>query len=224
MSWDELLQTEFLQRTATFYFIDVVFVMGAALLLGVYIYLVYKKTFSGVMYSRPFNISLVLLTMITSVVIMAVTSDVIIALGMVGALSIVRFRTPIKDPMDLVFLFWAIAMGIILGAGFIILVVIGSLIVGVVLVYFVSRQEVDTPYMVMVNCADEDSENRVVELMKDNFPFYRLKSKTVTPERGSEIVFEIRMKDGETSFVNELSSIPGVSNAYLVSFSGEYAT
>lgn len=224
MFWEEILQSEILQRTATFSFIDIVLVIGAAFLLGIFIYLVYQKTFTGVMYSRPFNISLVLLTMVTSVVILAVTSDILIALGMVGALSIVRFRTPIKDPMDLVFLFWAIATGIILGAGFIILAVIGSIVVGIVLVGFVSKQVVDNPYMVMVNCAGEDSENNVVDLMKKYFPYYRLKSKTISPERGSEIVFEVRMKDGETNFLNELSSIQGVSNAYLVSFSGEYAT
>jgi len=175
------------------------------------------------MYSRPFNISLVALTMLTTFVILAVTSNVILSLGMVGALSIVRFRTAIKDPMDLVFLFWAIGTGIILGAGFIPLAVLGSVLIGFILIVFVSKNVVETPYIVMVNCTDESAEGGATGLMKKYFAKYRVKSKTVTAAKGIELVFEIRMKSGETKFVNELSAIPGVTNAALVSFNGEYA-
>lgn len=224
MTLQELFQSEFLQRAVRFSFTDAVLAIGIAFLLGMFIYFVYKKTFSGVMYSRPFNVSLVLLTMVTTMVILAVTSDVIIALGMVGALSIVRFRTPIKDPMDLVFLFWSIAAGIILGAGFIPLAVMGSVIVGLILVAFVSRNVVETPYIIMINCIDENAENNALNLVKKNFSRYRLKSKTNMAAKGIELVLEIRLKSGDTRFVNELSAISGVTNAALVSYSGEYTT
>lgn len=224
MTLQELFQSEFLQRAVRFSFADAALAIGIAFLVGMFIYFVYKKTFSGVMYSRPFNVSLVLLTMVTTMVILAVTSDVIIALGMVGALSIVRFRTPIKDPMDLVFLFWSIAAGIILGAGFIPLAIMGSIIIGLILVAFISKNVVESPYIVMVSCADENAENDALNLIKNSFSRYRMKSKTASAAKGIELILEIRLKSGETKFVNELSAISGVTNAALVSYSGEYAT
>ncbi len=223
MTFQELFQSEFLQRAVRFSFTDAIIAIGVAFMVGMFIYFVYKKTFSGVMYSRPFNVSLVLLSMVTTMVILAVTSDVIIALGMVGALSIVRFRTPIKDPMDLVFLFWSIAAGIIIGAGFIPLAVTGSIIIGLILVTFVSKNVVESPYIVMVNCADEIAENDVINLIKSDFPRYRMKSKTASTVKGIELILEIRLKSGETKLVNQLSAIPGVTNAAIVSYSGEYA-
>jgi uncharacterized membrane protein YhiD involved in acid resistance len=223
LTFQELFQSEFLQRAVRFSFTDAIIAIGVAFMVGMFIYFVYKKTFSGVMYSRPFNVSLVLLSMVTTMVILAVTSDVIIALGMVGALSIVRFRTPIKDPMDLVFLFWSIAAGIIIGAGFIPLAVTGSIIIGLILVTFVSKNVVESPYIVMVNCADEIAENDVINLIKSDFPRYRMKSKTASTVKGIELILEIRLKSGETKLVNQLSAIPGVTNAAIVSYSGEYA-
>ncbi len=223
ITFNDIFKSTFLEKTSGFSFTDAAIALAAAFLIGMFIYLIYKKTFGGVMYSRPFNISLVALTMLTTFVILAVTSNVILSLGMVGALSIVRFRTAIKDPMDLVFLFWAIGTGIILGAGLIPLAVLGSVLIGFILIVFVSKNVVETPYIVMVNCTDENAEGGATGLMKKYFAKYRVKSKTVTAAKGIELVFEIRMKSGETKFVNELSAIPGVSNAALVSFNGEYA-
>ncbi|MDO9534435.1 MAG: DUF4956 domain-containing protein [Bacillota bacterium] len=224
MTFNDIFKSSFLEKVSGFSFIDAVIALGAAFLVGMFIYLIYKKTFSGVMYSRPFNISLLLLTMLTTVVILTVTSNVVLSLGMVGALSIVRFRTPIKDPMDLVFLFWAIGTGIILGAGFIPVAVLGSVIIGLTLVAFVSKNVVDMPYIVIINCTDESAESETIGLMKKKFSKYRVKSKTVTASKGIELVLEIRLKGGETQFVNELTAIPGVTNTSLVSFSGEYAS
>ncbi len=221
---NDIFNSKFLEKVSGFSFTDAALAITAAFLVGMFIYLVYKKTFGGVMYSRVFNISLVLLTMLTTLVILAVTSNVIIALGMVGALSIVRFRTPIKDPMDLVFLFWSIVTGIVIGAGLIPLAVLGSVIIGLILVAFVSRNAMETPYIVIINCADENAESKALELMKKMFSKYRVKSKTVTTEKGIELVYEIRLKNGETRFINELSAIPGISNSALVSFNGEYAS
>lgn len=223
-TFNDIFKSSFLERVSGFSFTDAVLALAAAFLVGMFVFLIYKKTFSGVMYSRPFNISLVPLTMLTTLVILAVTSNVVLSLGMVGALSIIRFRTAIRDPMDLVFLFWSIGAGIVLGAGLIPLAVLGSVTIGIILIVFVSQNVIDTPYIVIVNCADERAEGDAVDLMRGNVSKYRVKSKTVSAARGIELAFEIRLKSGETRFVNDLSAIPGVSNAALVSFSGEYAS
>lgn len=223
-TFNDIFKSSFLEKVTGFSFTDAALALAVAFLIGMFIFLIYKKTFSGVMYSRPFNISLVALTMLTTFVILAVTSNVILSLGMVGALSIVRFRTAIKDPMDLVFLFWAISSGIILGAGLIPLAVLGSVLIGIILIAFVSQNVVEMPYIVMINCADEGAEGGAVSILKKYFTKYRVKSKTVTAAQGIELVFEVRMKSRETKFVNELSAVPGVTNAALVSFNGEYAS
>lgn len=223
-TFSDIFKSSFLEKVSGFSFTDAFIGLFAAFLIGMFIYLIYKKTFSGVMYSHPFNVSLVALTITTSFIILGVTSNVILSLGMVGALSIVRFRTAIKDPMDLVFLFWAIGAGIIVGAGLIPLAVMGSLIVGILLVTFASRNAVDTPYILMLDCAGDKAEDEVMSFIKKTFDRYRLKSKTVSPTKGIEVVLEVRMRNGETRFANEISGIPGVTNVALVSYNGEYVS
>jgi len=224
MTFTDIFKSSFLETARAFSLTDSVIALGAAFLIGMFIFWIYKRTFAGVMYSRPFNISLVALTMLTTFVILAVTSNIIISLGMVGALSIVRFRTAIKDPMDLVFLFWAIGAGIVLGAGLVLLAALGSLIIGAMLVAFVSRSATETPYMVVVNCDDEAAEARALDVMKKNLGKYRLKSKTVAAGKGIELVSETRLKGNETQFVNELSAVAGVTNVVLVSYNAEYTS
>lgn len=223
MTFNDVFKSSFVDKVSGFSAIDSIIALGAAFLVGLFIYMVYKKTFMGVMYSRPFNVSLVALTMLTTFVILAVTSNVVLSLGMVGALSIVRFRTAIKDPMDLVFLFWAIASGIVLGAGLIPLAIFASIVMGLILVFFANKTVLDTPYILMINCSDENSEEVVNKKIKSTFSKYQVKSKSVIPDRGIELVFEVRMKNGETKFVNELSQIQGVTNSVLVSYNGDYA-
>ncbi|CEH33708.1 DUF4956 domain-containing protein [Romboutsia lituseburensis] len=223
MTFNDVFKSSFVDKVSGFSAIDSIIALGAAFLVGLFIYMVYKKTFMGVMYSRPFNVSLVALTMLTTFVILAVTSNVVLSLGMVGALSIVRFRTAIKDPMDLVFLFWAIASGIVLGAGLIPLAIFASIVMGLILVFFANKTVLDTPYILMINCSDENSEEVVNKKIKSTFSKYQVKSKSVIADRGIELVFEVRMKNGETKFVNELSQIQGVTNSVLVSYNGDYA-
>ena len=223
MTFTDIFKSSFLDKVPTFSLTDSAIALAAAFLVGMFIYLIYRKTFSGVMYSRPFNVSLVALTILTTFVILAVTSNIIVSLGMVGALSIVRFRTAIKDPMDLVFLFWAIGAGIVIGAGLVILAVLGSAIIGILLLAFVSRTAADTPYMVIVNCRDENAESHALAIMKTNPTKYRLKSKTVSAAKGIELVLQTRLKGGETQLVNDLSAVAGVTNAVLVSVNAEYA-
>ena len=222
MNFNDILKTNFLEKATSFSFLDAVIALLGAFLIGLFIYLIYKKTYAGVMYSRAFNISLVALTMLTTFVILAVTSNVVLSLGMVGALSIVRFRTAIKDPMDLVFLFWSIGSGIILGAGMIPLAFLGSILIGFILIFFMQKNVADLPYIVVINCVNENAETKAIELIKSEFPKNRLKSKTMTSGSKIELVVDIRLKNNNSKFINKLSAIPGVSNASMVSYNGEY--
>ena len=173
------------------------------------------------MYSTGFAMSLVGLSLVTTLVIMAVTSNVVLSLGMVGALSIVRFRAAIKEPMEIVFLFWSIAVGIVIGAGMIPLAVIGSVIIGIILVIFAGCKFRSTPYILIVNCADENAEESALGIIAKSVDKYIVKSKTVNAS-GIELTAEIRVKDDATSFVNRVNEVGGVSGATLVTFNGEY--
>ena len=186
-----------------------------------FIFLVYKKTFSGVMYSSSFGVTLIALTMITTLVILAVTSNVVLSLGMVGALSIVRFRTAIKEPLDIAFLFWSIAAGIVLAAGLIPLAVFGSAAIGIILLVFVNRKSSCDPYIVVLQCDGRESEEAAFGFLERQVRRCAVKSKTVQP--GSvELNMEVRLKDGRTDFVNALAGMPGVRSAVLVSYNGDY--
>ena len=140
MTFNDIFKSNFLENISSVSVFDMVLALVLAFGLGLFIFFIYKKTFAGVMYSSSFGVTLIALTMITTLVILAVTSNVVLSLGMVGALSIVRFRTPIKEPLDIAFLFWSIAVGIVLAAGMIPLAVVGSAVIGIVLLVFVNRK------------------------------------------------------------------------------------
>ena len=139
MTFNDIFKSDFLDNVTSISILDMVIALALAFAIGLFIFLVYKKTFSGVMYSSGFSVTLIALTLISTFVILAVTSNVVLSLGMVGALSIVRFRTAIKEPLDIAFLFWAIAAGIVLAAGIIPLAVFGSVVIGVILLVFATR-------------------------------------------------------------------------------------
>ena len=221
MTFSDVFKSSFLSNINSFSTVDVLLALGLAFVIGLFIFLIYKKTYSGVMYSDSFGVSLIAMSMITSLVIIAVTSNVVLSLGMVGALSIVRFRTAIKEPMDIAFLFWAIAVGIVLGAGLLPLAIIGSVIIGIIIVVFSTRKIGDTPYILVVNCENEETENAAYELIKAEAKKSLLKSKAVN-KLGVELTYEVRIKDDNTGFVNKVSAVDGVTNAVLVSYNGEY--
>jgi len=173
------------------------------------------------MYSSSFGVTLVALTMITTLVILAVTSNVVLSLGMVGALSIVRFRTAIKEPLDIAFLFWSIAAGIVLAAGLIPLAVFGSAVIGVVLLVFVNRKSHFDPYIVVLQCDGSETERKALDYLGAHTGRCVVKSKTA--QKGMvELNCEIRLKDASTDFINELADMAGVSSAVLVSYNGDY--
>lgn len=221
MSFSDIFKTSFLNQAQNFSLTDMCIALGLSFIVGLFIFFIYKKTFNGVMYSSSFGLSLIAMTMITSFVILAVTSNVVLSLGMVGALSIVRFRTAIKEPMDIAFLFWAIAVGIVLGAGLVALAIIGSIFIGLIMLVFANKSGTDKPYLLIVNCDDDTSEDNVLNVVKSGVKKHRIKAKTVS-ENGIELTIEIRLKEMTTKFVNMVSSVEGVSNAVLVSYNGEY--
>ena len=221
MTFSDVFKSSFLSNINSFSTLDVLLALGLAFVIGLYIFLIYKKTYQGVMYSDSFGVSLIAMAMITSLVIIAVTSNVVLSLGMVGALSIVRFRTAIKEPMDIAFLFWAIAVGIVLGAGLLPLAIIGSVIIGIIIVVFSTRKIGDTPYILVVSCENEETESAAYELIKEDAKKSLLKSKSVN-KLGIELTYEVRIKEDNTGFVNKISAVDGVTNAVLVSYNGEY--
>ena len=221
MTFSDIFKSSFLESVTEFSPLDVLLGMVVALVVGLFIFVIYKKTFTGVMYSTGFALTLVGLALVTTLVIMAVTSNVVLSLGMVGALSIVRFRAAIKEPMEIVFLFWSIAVGIVIGAGMIPLAVIGSAIIGVVLLLFANRKSRENPYILVLNCADETAEQAALGLVKDAVSRYGVKTKTASAD-GIELTAELRTRNNDTAFVNRIMALPGVSNATLVSYNGEY--
>ncbi len=221
MTFNDIFKSSFLENVTQFSILDTLLGLGVALVIGLFIFLIYKKTLTGVLYSDGFALTLVGLSLVTTLVIMAVTSNVVLSLGMVGALSIVRFRTAIKEPVEIVFLFWALAVGIVIGAGMIPLAVIGSAIIGVILLLFGNRKVRENPYILVVSCQNEQAEAIVHQALAETTRHYNVKSKTVTAA-GIELTAELRTKNASTSFVNSLLTIPGVKNATLVSYNGDY--
>ena len=221
MSFSDIFKSSFLENVTSVSLLDMVLALVLAFGVGMFIFFIYKKTYAGVMYSSSFGVTLVALTMITTLVILAVTSNVVLSLGMVGALSIVRFRTAIKEPMDIAFLFWAIAVGIVLAAGFIPLAVIGSVIIGIILLVFANRKSSANPYIVVLTCDGSESEKKATDFLAQQSKKCTVKSKTA--RKGAvELNLEIRLKDDNTDFINGVSKLPGVDSAVLVSYNGDY--
>jgi uncharacterized membrane protein YhiD involved in acid resistance len=181
-----------------------------------FIFYMYRKTFSGVLYTRNFNVGLVLTGLVVTLVVLPISSNIALSLGMVGALSIVRFRTAIKDPADIVFTFWAIAVGIINGAGLYMIAIVGSPVIGLFM-FVLSRANFrsNDPYLLVVNYSREAE-----EAVQKAVPKHKLRSRTINPA-GVELILEVRMKAKDASNVDELLKIKGVSNAALVSYNAD---
>ena len=221
MTFQDIFKSSFLENISSVSIFDMVLALVLAFGIGLFIFLIHKKTFAGVMYSSNFGVTLIALVMITTLVILAVTSNIVLSLGMVGALSIVRFRTAIKEPLDIAFLFWSIAAGIVLAAGLIPLAVFGSVVIGLMLLVFANRKAHYNPYMVVIRCEDHESELSASEFLKSQVQRSVVKSKTAQKDL-IELNIEIRLKNDNTDFINTLANMSGVSSAVLVSYNGEY--
>lgn len=192
--------------------------MLSSLICGVIIYLVYRFCYRGVVYSDNFNILLVMITSITGFIIMTISSNVVLSLGMVGALSIVRFRSAIKDPLDIGFLFWSIAAGITAGAGLYFVALLGTVVIAVIYIVFSMLKMTKRNYLLIVHYNDEAEENvnAVLGAMK-----YRLKNRTKTAG-SNELTIEIKVKNNDTSSLSRFKGIEGVTSVTLLEYNGEY--
>lgn len=222
VNFEDIFKSSILEKTSNFSIIDSVIGLIVAFIIGLFIYYVYKKTFTGVIYSHTFNISLIIMSMTTALIIIGISSNVLLSLGMVGALSIVRFRTPIKDPMDIVYLFWAIVVGILCGAGFIPLVVIGSILIGLVLILFGNRVRVENPYLLVVRYNETSIEKTMEHVISEYVKKHSVKSKSIMPGNDFEVTYEVRVKENDMSFINHISNIEGVKSAIMLSYDGNF--
>ena len=222
-TFNDIFKSSFLENTSSFSIIDSLIGIIVAFAVGLFIYMVYKKTFSGVLYSHSFNISLIIMTMATALIIMGISMIIILSLGMVGALSIVRFRTPIKDPMDLVYLFWAVASGILCGAGLIPLAIIGALAIGLVLIFYVNRLTVENPYLLIVKYTNEGIEKNIEEIVSKQAKKYTVKSKSVMGQDLIEITYEVRLKkEKDAQFINSIKRLDSVNSTVMLSYDGNF--
>lgn len=213
-NFQDIFKSNFLENVDTIPFFDMVLALTLSFVLGLFIAFIYKKTYAGVMYSSSFGVTLIALSLITTILILAVTSNIVLSLGMVGALSIVRFRTAIKEASDIAFLFWSIAVGIVLAAGLIPLAVFGSALIGLVLFVFSSRQTFDQPYILVIHCESKKDETEVKSFVQQHVKKLALKSKSVVPGQ-IELNYEIRLKSDDTDFMHQLAEVPGVMNTIL---------
>ncbi|MDV0445658.1 hypothetical protein MmiAt1_12500 [Methanimicrococcus sp. At1] len=223
LTFNDVLSSNLIDNMTNFSLLDMAIAMILAFIVGLFIYFVYKKTFSGVMYSSGFGVSLIAMSVVTTMIIIAISSNIVLSLGMVGALSIVRFRSAVKEPMDIAYLFWAISAGIVIGAGMIPLAVFGSVFIGIILMVFSSRKPTDQPYILVVDFEGENAEDAVMEIIKTSVKKHVLRSKTLSGS-GTELTIEVRLPDSESTFLNKISETEGVKNAVLVSYNGEYVT
>jgi uncharacterized membrane protein YhiD involved in acid resistance len=222
INFEDIFKSKFLEQTSNFSIVDALIGLMASLALGLFIYWVYKKTFTGVIYSHTFNISLIVMSLATALVIIGISSNVLLSLGMVGALSIVRFRTPIKDPIDIVYLFWAIIVGILSGAGFVPLAILGSLLIGAILIFFGNRIKVENPYLLVVRYNGSSIEKSLEHVVSENSKKNTIKSKSVMPGNEFEVTYEVRVKDNDLSFINNISEMDGVRSAIMLSYDGNF--
>ena len=219
MTFNDIFKSSFLDQVAGFSFLDMVISLALALAIGLFIFEIYRKTYRGVMYSRSFGITLIALSMITDLAIMTVTSNVVLSLGMVGALSIVRFRTAIKDPMDLVYLFWAISVGIICGAGLAELACIVSFLLTVAIVFLDYLPVSKAAMILVVNTDTFLAEKEILDTVKRFSKHIRVKSRNITNGK-LQMLIEVHVKE-ESELIQAVASMDAVTYTSLVAHDGE---
>lgn len=202
--------------------VDILINLGMSFLMGSFIFFIYRKTFQGVLYQRSFNISLVAITMVVTMIIMTISGNLVLSLGMVGALSIVRFRTAIKDPVDLVYIFWAIAVGLGNGVSYFHLTIISSIVLTLVLLLFTRNKSEEIPYLLVMQCDPSVDEDEIMAVINSETRINQVKSKSFNPSY-FELTIEVRLKDGNTKFLTQLHEQKKVLKATLVSYSGDLA-
>ena len=220
MSFKDIFKNSFLNGFSTG--IDartIIFSLIITLVLGMYIFLIYRLVTKKTFYATNFNLSLISMAVITSAIILTIQSNIVLSLGMVGALSIVRFRTAIKDPLDLVFLYWAISVGIICGAGLTVIAVVLSLLMTFTVVVMQKYPLKKLSMILIVNAAKADADVEILSIVKQHCKYYKIKSKNLTP-KSMDLIIEVKV-DAESKLVNEIIAVEGVTAANLLSHDGD---
>jgi len=221
MTWQEFIQnTDF--YSADLSVTSIAYTLLFSFALGLFIFFIYRVSYKGVMYSKTFNVTLIAMSMITTSIILAITTNIILSLGMVGALSIVRFRAAVKDPIDVAYLFWAVGMGIVSGAGLLKLALMSSAVIGIILFVFSKISDVKTPYLLVISYQTEETNDLVFKLIESEAKRYRFKSKAFNGEN-YELTVEIRERKKTASLVNKIGGINNVNSVALLGYDGDFA-
>lgn len=219
----QLFTSTFFAKAVSFSLPDALLTMALSFAIGLFIALLYRSTYQGVMYTMTYGVTLVGMTMLSAMILLVVTSNVVLTLGMVGALSIIRFRTSVKEPMDIMYMFWAVGAGIAIGAGMAGVAIVASIAVGLTVLLLTRGRQNGVPYILVLTLENKDAENAAMALVQKNVRRYRIKSKSVT-KGGTELTVDVRLKDDNTDFMQDVSDLNGVLSAVLVTYNGEYMT
>lgn len=220
MGFNDVLKKSFVQTTADNISREgVLLALAVACILAVYIFCVYRVMTRKAFYNRNFNISLVALTLVTTAIILSIQSSVVISLGMVGALSIVRFRTAVKEPMDLVFLFWSISIGIICGAGLFEIAIISSLLLTAVILILDKLPAAKVPMILIVDSSDIEGEEAVMEILEQYSSYKKVKSRNMNAD-SLNMVIEVRIKEA-AECIRKINGLEGMNHVSIVSQDGE---
>ncbi len=217
-NFSDIFKKGFLNETGNLTMDGFMMSMLAAFICGMIVYFVYRKFFKGVIYNNNFNILLVLTSMVTCFIVIVISSNVVLSLGMVGALSIVRYRTAVKDPLDVGFLFWTVAVGVTCGAGLYIISLLGTIFISIIYILLVKIRSRKRVYILIIKYINEAGKAVMREIESVNKV---LKNKT-TSKGYTELTYEVRLNGDNTAFVTNLSEIEGVENAVIVEFTGDY--
>ena len=218
-----LFSSAFFEKAVSFSLPDALLTMALAFVIGLVIALLYRATYQGVMYTMTYGVSLVAMTMLSAMILLVVTSNVVLTLGMVGALSIIRFRTSVKEPLDIMYMFWAVGAGIAVGAGMAGVAVIATLTVGLAVLFLTRGRQNGVPYILVLTVTDREAEKAALTLVEKNVRKCRIKSKSVT-KGATEITVDLRLNKENTDFMHDLTNLPNVISAVLVTYNGEYMT
>ena len=218
-----LFTSLFFQKAVDFSLPDALLIMALSFLIGLFIATLYRATYQGVMYTITYGVTLVAMTMVSAMILLVVTSDVVLTLGMVGALSIIRFRTSVKEPLDIMYMFWAVGAGIAIGAGMAGVAIVGSIAVGLAVLFLIRGRQNGVPYILVLTLENKAAEEAAMALVQKSVRRCRVKSKSVT-KTGTELTIDIRLNKDNTDFMQDVSDLEGVISAVLVTYNGEYMT
>lgn len=220
MEFGDILKKSFLSEVKSAESMEIILSLLISLVIGGYIYYFYKKVYKGVTFSKMFATALAGMTIITTFIILAVTSNVVLSLGMVGALSIVRFRSSIKEPVDIVYIFWAISEGIVIGSRQYLLAFIGTICISIAIATFSTYKEKRNRYILVVRHKGEEKD--IIKEIKSNSVNYELKSNTLYDDQEQELILEVILEKNKDSIVENLKKYKTINMVSLVKYNGEY--